>query len=334
MTAQDVYNGARLAIAEMLKSGTTTFAEMYFEEGAILSAVSESGIRARVGFGMSNANKSRDESEAELTKANEFVANVREVFAPRVKPMLAPHATYTCDDWFLKRISELAKKVECPLHTHLSETEDTVKKTLIQHGVRPVEHLDELGFWEPSTYVAHAIHLDETEINTLGKNDVGVAHCPGANMKLRSGACPVTNLREAGVQVSIATDGAASNNNLDLLEESKLAALVARNRTTNPVIREQTVLEMATLVGAELLNFKTGRIEPGFHADLVVLNHDIPAFVPSHDPVSNIVYSVNRESVETVLVGGDILVRNEELLVFDEADVYDAARKSSQRLQQ
>ncbi len=332
MLPEDVYNGTRLAIVEMLQSGTTTFGEIYFDAPAILSAVSESGIRARIGYGMSNIDKSRRASEEQLSNAADFVTHARETYESHIKPMLTPHAIYTCDDWFLERIAETAASLDCPVHTHLSESVETVEETLDEHGYRPVKYLDTLDFWEPDAYVAHAIHLDESEMAILGNEEVGVAHCPSANAKLRSGVCPVTDLKQVGVPVSLSTDGPASNNNLDMLEELKFAALLARTRSTHSILESQEVLEMATRFGAEVLGLETGKIEPGFRADLVLLDGESSPLIPPHDPVSNIVFSANRESVRTVLVDGNVLIENNELLAFDATDVYAAAKESSRRL--
>lgn len=326
LTAEDVRVGSRLAAVEMIKTGTTAFADMYFHMDKVADAVEESGLRASLGYGIITVGKDEEESEEELREGVEFVREYDGAADGRVQTMLCPHAPYTCDGTTLREAAEAARDEDVTLHTHLSETAGEVEDNVDEHGERPPEYLDSFGFFEGNAYVAHGVHLSDDELGYLASKNVGVAHCPSANMKLASGNAPVAGMLDAGVTVGIGTDGPASNNTLDLFKETRHAALVAKNREDDAsVVPAQTALDAATRGGANLLGTGTGVIEEGRPADLTVVDLDAPHLTPKHDLVSHAVYAANGGDVTATVVGGEVLMEDGVVETMDaEAVVADA----------
>ncbi len=332
LTAEDVYYGTLLAIAEMLKTGTTTFADMYFYMPQVAEAVAESGIRAVLARGMTglgaNALQSLAESEA-------FYRDYHHTADERITVMLGPHAPYTCPPDYLKKVVALAQKLGAEIHIHLSETAGEVENCFKQYGKSPIELMSELGVLDCGVLAAHCVHVSTEDIQIMRQKQVRVAHNPGSNMKLASGIAPVPQMLAAGLCVGLGTDGAASNNNLDMLEEIRLTALLHKVSTRDPlVIPAQTAVKMATAFGAQALGLsdKVGRLAPGLKADIVLLDMNSPHWCPRHNRLSLLAYSASAGDVHTVIANGKIVVENRRLITIDEEKLLYEAHKRSMRL--
>lgn len=247
--------------------------------------------------------------------------------------MITPHAPYTCDSETLEMAAEAAAREDVVLHTHLSETLEEVEDSVESHGMRPPARLDDLDFWRTGGYVAHGVHLDEGDRRLLADRGVGVAHCPSANAKLAAGVAPVKQMLEDDVDVAIGTDGPASNNDLDMWEETRTAALLAKawSRDAEAVPAEQA-LEMATATGAGLLGFEGGAVERGRPADLAVVDLDSAHLRPQHDVVSHLVYSANGGDVTHTVVDGELLMEDGEVLTMDAYHAMERAEETAQAL--
>jgi len=338
LTPEDIRVGAELAAVEMIRSGTTAFADMYFEMDRIAEVVGESGLRAKLGYGIITVGKDEEDVKEELREGVEFAREYDGAADGRVKTMVTPHAPYTCDDETLRKAAEEARDRGVTLHTHLSETAEEVDEMVENEGKRPPEYLDSLGFFDSDegncdAYVAHGVHLDDDDINLLARKDIGVAHCPSANMKLASGTAPVAEILDAGVTVGIGTDGPASNNTLDMFKEARHAALVAKNREADAsVVPAREALDAATRGGAELLGTGTGIIEEGRPADLAVVDLDAPHLTPKHDLVSHAIYAANGADVTATIVDGEVLMENGEIETMDEEKVIAEAQEAANAL--
>jgi len=333
LTAEDVYWASLLGIAEMIRSGTTTFADMYFYMDAVAKAVEESGIRAMLSYGMI-APKPGAKAKRELSIAQEFLEGFHRSAEGRITVALSPHAPYTCADSVWKRTVELARKYQVMIHTHLSETEDEVERFLEERDLSPAEYLDMLEVFTVPVLAAHCVHLNLVDIGILARNKVSVAHCPGSNMKMGSGIAPVSSLIESGVNVAIGTDGVASNNNLDMLEEIRLAALAQKGLLADTtLIPAEKALQMGTLCGARALGLENeiGTIAEGKKADLIIFNLDKPHLIPQYNLISNLVYAASAQDVETVIIEGRIVMENEEIKTFDEEEVKNRVKKLQEK---
>ncbi len=318
LTGDDVEAGARLAAVEMIRSGTTCFADMYFEMERVAEAVGDSGLKACLGYGAITVGKDEEEAREEFEDCVEFAREYGGTHGGRVRTMITPHAPYTCDTDTLERAAEAAVEEDVVLHTHLSETECEVDDSVAEHGSTPARRLDDLGFWSADAYVAHGVHLDADELALLSRRGVGVAHCPSANAKLAAGVAPVAGMLEAGVPVCIGTDGPASNNDLDMWEETRTAALLAKVWSDDAAaVPAETALEMATANGADVLGFDAGAVEEGRPADLAVVDLDAAHLRPRHDVVSHLVYAANGADVVHTVVDGEVLMEDRKILTVD-----------------
>lgn len=320
LTAEDVYWGTLLSIGEMLKSGTTCFADMYFFMDEVAKAVETSGIRACLARGLAGVAPNSDKS---LLEAKEFCLKWNGTANGRITTMLGPHAPYTCPPDYLKQVIEVAKEIKAEIHIHLSETKFEVDTCIEKFGKTPIAHMDSLGLLDLGVLAAHCVHVTPEDIQLMKAKNVRVAHNPQSNLKLASGIAPVQQMLEAGLIVGLGTDGASSNNNLDLLEEVRLAALLHKVREDNPkVIPAQTALEMGTSCGAQALGLdKVGKLAVGYKADIVLYDMNKLTWAPKHDRNSLLVYSANSSDVHTVLVDGQILVADGKLTTIDEQQV-------------
>ena len=320
LTAEDVYWGTLLSIGEMLKSGTTCFADMYFFMDEVAKAVETSGIRACLSRGLAGVAPNSDKS---LLEAKEFCLKWNGAANGRITTMLGPHAPYTCPPDYLKQVIEVAKEIKAEIHIHLSETKFEVDTCIEKFGKTPIAHMDSLGLLDLGVLAAHCVHVTPEDIQLMKAKNVRVAHNPQSNLKLASGIAPVQQMLEAGLIVGLGTDGASSNNNLDLLEEVRLAALLHKVREDNPkVIPAQTALEMGTSCGAQALGLdKVGKLAVGYKADIVLYDMNKLTWAPKHDRNSLLVYSANSSDVHTVLVDGQVLVDDGKLTTIDEAQV-------------
>lgn len=329
-----VRDGTALAVAEMLRGGVTCFADQYFFPDEAAVVVHAAGIRARIGLVVI------DFPTAWAAGADEYISKGLQVYDdwkhdPLVTMMFAPHATYTVGEATLARLHELADEMDVPVHIHLHETAAEVADAVSAHGERPLETLHRLGMVNASLGAVHMTQLSDEEISMLARDGAKVVHCPQSNMKLASGICPVVKLRAAGVEVALGTDGAASNNDLDMFDEMRTAALLAKSSTGDAAsLPAHDVLHMATLAGAAALGMAdiTGSMLPGKFADLVAVALDDIGVLPVHDPVSALVYAAGRRDVTDVWVAGKQLVANRTLMTMDEGDIAGRARSWQERL--
>ena len=310
-----VRDGTALACAEMLRGGITCFNDMYFYPEAALEAALEAGMRVALGLIVIDLPTAYASDPADYLRKGLELRD-RHGDNPLVSFCLAPHAPYTVSDPTFRQISTLAAELDLPVHLHVHETEDEIQRSLAEHAVRPLERLRKLGLVGPNLIAVHCVHLDPGEIELLAKHGASVAHCPSSNLKLASGFAPMEALRLAGVNICLGTDGAASNNRLDLLCEMRTAALIAKAVARNPeAMPAHAVLRAATLGGARALGLhaRIGTIEPGKRADLVAVEMRAPELAPCYDPVSHLVYAAGREHVTHVWVDGALRLRHGEL---------------------
>lgn len=319
---EDVYWGTLLAVLEMIKSGTTTFNDMYFFMDAAAEAVKESGIRGVLSRGLTGLEQ--EKGEIGLKETEELISRWHNTCEGRIKVMFGPHAPYTCPPDYLKNVMLKVTEHKLPVHIHLAETKVEVEQCKEIYKMTPVELMDSIGVFDFPTIAAHCVHLTQKDIEIMSDKGVKAAHNPGSNLKLASGFAPVKEMLEAGVTVSLGTDGAASNNNLDMLEEIRLAALIHKAVNEDPtVIPDYTALKMGTVFGADSLFMEKeiGMLKEGYKADLIVLDIDKPHFCPLLDPVANLVYSALSSDVETVIINGKIIMENRELTGLDEEKI-------------
>jgi 5-methylthioadenosine/S-adenosylhomocysteine deaminase len=314
-----VHDGTLLACAEMLRGGITTFNDMYFFPEATARAALAAGMRAAIGmiaieFPTAYASDPQDYLDRGLATRD----------ALRGEPLLsfcfAPHAPYTVSDATFSTLRVLADQLQVPVHVHLHETAQEVADGLREHGMRPIARLDRLGLIGPQTIAVHAVHLDDTDIEVLARRGAHVAHCPSSNLKLASGFAPVARLLAAGVGVGLGTDGAASNNRLDLFAEWRLASLLAKAVAgAADALPAHAAVEMATLAGARALGLDAliGSLEPGKQADLIAVDLRATELQPCYDPVSHLAYAAGREHVTDVWVAGARRVRDGRLQGLD-----------------
>ncbi|MBU2037439.1 amidohydrolase [Patescibacteria group bacterium] len=303
---RDIYRGTKLACQEMLRSGTTTFFDMYWQPESIIKAVRETGIRGFVGpliIDLGTVAVGPKQIEA-------LYSRLKQKLSGKVKLTIAPHATYTVSEDTLRWCQSFAKKEGLLLHIHLSETEGEVKNCLKKHGCRPIEYLAKIGFLGNNVVAAHCCWLSDKEIKILAKYGVSVAHCPTSNLKLVSGIAPLGKLLKAGVNVCLGTDSAASNNSLDIFSEMKIAALIHKWDEKNPAAADaQTILDLATINGVKALKIdrQVGSIDTGKQADIVIVNFNQPHLQPCHSEVSNLVYAARGGDVSAVIINGQVL---------------------------
>ena len=315
----------------MIKSGTTTFADMYFEMDQVALAVEQSGLRACLSRGMigvaPGARKAVEESVS-------FVREWNGRAGGRIITMFGPHAPYTCPPEYLEEIISLAGQYGAGLHIHVAETRDEIRQIKESYGTTPVRHLDKIGLFELPVLAAHCVHLDQEEIEILAARKVGVAHCPESNMKLASGIAPVTRMLAAGVNVGLGTDGAASNNNLDMLEEMRSASLLQKVANEDPVVLPSfEALRMATRAGAEVLGLPdVGLLKPGMKADLILVDFNRPHLCPRHDFFAHMVYAAHSADVDTVIINGEVVMEGRRVLTMDEEEVMRKAQEKAFRL--
>ena len=331
LTPDDIYWGAKLACLEMIKTGTTTFLDMYFHMDQVARAAKEMGLRAFLAEGIIDLGVP-SRADAQFKAADEANRKIEALRSPRIRPVLGPHTLYTVSEASLRRCREIADKKGYLLHTHLSETKREVDDSIAQHGLRPAAYLDKLGFLAKDVIVAHGCWLDPTEIDILARTGTKVAHCPTSNMKLAAGqAMPYAAMKESGVVMGLGTDGAASNNNLDLFEAMKTAAILQKFAHRDPtVLPASEAFQLATLGGAQALGIDAGRIQPERLADLVLVDPRRPELTPRHDDVSNWVYAAHGNCVDTVVCDGQVVMKGRR--VKGEAEILEKAAQAARDL--
>jgi len=320
LIGKDVYWGSMLSIVEMIRSGITCFADMYFFMEEVGKAIEESGIRGVLSRGTieeddEKLNKEKIEYTRDLYKNWHGKAN------NRIKVMVAPHAPYTCSPDYLKELIALADELNAGIHIHLSETKKEVDDSFEEHEKSPIKHVYDLGLFKRPTLAAHCVHVSSEDIEILKKNNVQVVNNPTSNLKLASGFAPVEEMLNKGVNVALGTDGSSSNNNLNMFEEMHLASIinkaVNKSATSIPAIK---ALEMATINGGKALFWddEIGSLEVGKKADLILVDMDKPHFYPIHNIVSALAYSAQASDVETVIVNGRIIMEDYYIKTVDE----------------
>jgi len=330
-----VYDGTLLACAEMLRGGVTCFNDMYFFPEAAARATLYAGMRAALGIiAVEFRSAYAVDAQDYLTKGIALKDSLRE--EPLLSFCLAPHAPFTVSDATFTQIAIYAGELDLPVHIHLHETIQEISDSIAAHGMRPVARLEKLGLLGPNLLAVHGVHLNAAEIELLARHGCSVAHCPSSNLKLGSGIAPVSELLKAGVNLGIGTDGAASNNRLDLFAEMRLAALLAKGVSGDPqIMPAHRSLEAATLGGARALGLQDqiGSISPGKFADLTAVNLSATELSPCYDPVSHLVYAAGREHVTDVWVGGIRRVANGRLTSLDERAMLTRANQWKNKLQ-
>ncbi|BCE00978.1 TRZ/ATZ family hydrolase [Marinicellulosiphila megalodicopiae] len=331
-----VYTGTQLAIAEMLKGGTTTFSDQYFFAEDCAKAVDQSGIRAQIAppvidFPNNWAKDAQDHIQKTLSLADQYKSH------DRIQIAFGPHAPYTVSDQPLTDILELSKQHNLPIQMHIHETEFEVNDAMEKSGKRPIERLKDLGLLNSNLQAVHVTQLNAQEISWFAEHNVHIVHCPESNLKLASGMCPVFDLLEAGVNVCLGTDGAASNNNLDMFSEMRTGALLAKGVSKNATaVSARQAIEMATINGAKALQMdaKIGSLEIGKQADLCIIDTQSLNHAPMYNIASALVYNTSAHQVSDVYVNGVCLMQNNTLLSIDEPSLMQTVLSWQDKLSQ
>ncbi len=328
LVTEDLYWGTLLGALEMIATGTTSYIDMTIEmEGSVRAAL-DSGLRAHVSRGLVGEG-------ANEGGAVRLAENLR--YLPmqndNLSVILGPHAPYTCDPEYLKIVTAAAREHNLPLTIHLSESQKEVADIKAAHGCSPVELMEKIGLFEVPVTAAHCVHLSDTDIEILARNNVTVASNPISNAKLANGFAPLVKLGRAGVNIAIGTDSAASNNTLNMFTDISFASLVHKGNEHNPLaVSASEAIYYATAGGAAALGKKTGKIEEGYLADIAILNTDLPQFYPRNDFVAALCYSANGSEVETVISGGEILMENRIYTKLDSERIFYECEKIIERI--
>jgi 5-methylthioadenosine/S-adenosylhomocysteine deaminase len=329
-----IQSGTELGLLEMISTGTTSYLDMYFFEETIAQTTEKAGMRGFLGFALIDFDTPEYESAELIPHCEQFINRWKD--NTLISPLIAPHSTYSCKPETLQKSLEIATKHQVPLHIHCSETRDEVYDVERKYGVRPVEQLKRLGLLRKDTSLAHCGWITKNEISDLKNTETAVSHCPVSNMKIATGGfTPVPELLEAGIAVGLGTDGAASNNTLDMFETMKFCALIHKNHRWDPsILPAQTVVDLATVGGATCLGVQQslGSLEDGKIADLIMVDLKKPHLTPLHDPVSHLVYAARGSDVCTTIVNGKILMLDNEFLTMDAQEILERAEKDAQEL--
>src|ERR1700692_4450059 len=336
VTEEFVRWGTRLAAAEQIRGGITTFADMYYFEDAVAEETKKAGMRGVLGetFIDFPAPDNKDEAEM-LAYTEKFLKRWQNDALIHAAP--APHSIYTCSQKTLQDAAALARKYHAPILIHVAEMKKELDDSRAQNGTTPVQYLNKIGILGPDVVAAHCIFVDNTDRKLLAEKQVGCVHNPSSNMMLASGVSPVPELRAAGVAVGLGTDGpAGSNNDLDLMEEMDLAAKLQKIMKMNPLaLGAKAVVEMATIEGAKALHMEKeiGSLEAGKKADIIVISLNEPNAVPMYDVYAQLAYALKGSDVETVVIGGRIVMRNKKLLTLNELEILAKAREYGKRVE-
>lgn len=334
-TSEHVKWGTLLSIVEMMKTGSTTFVDMYDHMDKVAEMVEISGMRARLCRGVIGLCPP-DVQKSKLDEATEFARKWNGAAGGRISTMMSPHGAYTCPPDYIQQIVAKAEELDLPIHIHMSETLIEVEQNVRDYGERPVKHLEKLGVFNRPTLVAHAVHLTDEEMDILAHYGVKVSHNPISNLKLASGIAPIPKMLEKGIRVSLGTDSSASNNNLDLFEEMKMVAILHKGVHRDPVAVPATeAIRMATIYGAEslFLDKEIGSLEVGKQADFIVVDTKQVYYQPAHDPISHVVYAGSGRDVIDVFVAGVQIVKDGICLTLDEEYIKEQANRMFQTLE-
>jgi 5-methylthioadenosine/S-adenosylhomocysteine deaminase len=332
LTAEDVFWGMQLGLAEMIEAGVTSVADHYFHMDRAVEAVDQAGTRAALAWAVFGS-----QGEEGIERTASFAEEFNGAASGRITTWLAPHAPYTCDDEFLRRVAGEAERLELGIHIHAAETADQTRASFEAHGRTPIQILADTGVLDRPTILAHCCGATPEDIEVMAGKSCGVAHAPKTYLKLAMGAAPVMAFRGAGIPVGLATDGPVSNNTLDILESLRLMAMVQKHDSGDP--RKLTIGEALTIATRESarvygLADDLGHIAPGFLADIALVDLSGPHNQPPHDPAANLVYSVRASDVRTVICDGKVLMRDWELLTLDKAEIVARVGESMARLSQ
>lgn len=332
LTDNDLYIGTKLACLEMIRSGTTAFVDMYIHVDKVARAVEESGMRAALSYGMIDLGD-ETRAESELKEGRRFVKEWNGRADGRITTMYGPHAPNTCSREFLMKVKEQAKQDNAKIHIHVLETEAELNQMKEQFGMCSVNMLDEIDFLDNDVIAAHCVWLSDGDMDILNERGVNVSHNPVSNMKLASGIAPVPKMLARGVNISLGTDGCASNNNLNMFEEMKTAALLHKVDTSDPtVLPAQQVLEMATINGARAMGINSGMLKVGCMADVIIVDMDKPHLTPRYNVASHLVYSASGADVRTTIVNGKVLMDDYKVLSMDKQTVMEKAKDAASNL--
>ena len=324
-TDEDVYWASKLSIIEMIRTGTTTFADMYFFMDQVARAVEETGIRANLSRGLQCFDESFDaKTDQRFNEARELFENWNNKADGRIKVFVGPHSVYTCIPSYLQEAVNFAKELGTGIHIHLLETKKEAQDSIKNFGCTAIEHCNKMGMFDIPTLAAHGVHLTDCDIEIIQEKKVNIAHNPGSNLKLGSGIARLPELLQKGINVCLGTDGAASNNNLDMIEEMRLASLISKGFHMNPtLVNAVESIRMAVTNGAKALGIdnEVGVIKPGMSADLIVMDTNRVNYIPKSNITSALVYSSNSLDVQTVIVNGKVLMEKGELKTIDEEKV-------------
>ncbi len=332
LAPSDILTGSCLGLLEMIRSGVTTFSDMYFSQEQTILAVLQSGIGAHIG-----ATIIGDEAETErrIPILKELFSSWNGAEGGRIIVDTAPHAIYTCSTGALKMARDLAESFNTSLHIHVSESAKENRDSLEAHGITPIEYLDSIGFFSVPTYAAHCVYLSDEDIETCSRRDVRIVHNPTSNLKLGNGFAPAAAYLRKGITVGLGTDGASSNNNLNMFEEMHIASLVHKAVEKDPrIMSAYEVLRMATMGGARALGRDNdiGSLKAGKRADIILAGTDAPHLVPLNNPISAMVYSAQASDIHMVISSGKIIMENREILTLDEQQILSDARVCAQKL--
>lgn len=330
LTPDDMYWGAMLAGIEMIKTGTTCFVDMNMSMESVMKAVTDSGLRAVLSRGLVGEGK----NEGGRIRLEENLNAFKSCKNDNISFLLGPHAPYTCDREYLKIVKETAKEYGLGLTIHLSESLTEIENVKNQHGMSPIELMDSIGLFEIPTIAAHCVHLSDNDISILAQKNVSVATNPKSNLKLANGIAPLVKMQDMGVNITIGTDSAASNNTLNMFSEMNYTSLLHKGISHNPtVISASDTLSFATKNAALAIgNKQVGEIKEGLKADLTILDIDCPQFYPENNLVAALVYSANGSEVDTVIVNGKILMEEKQIKTIDTEKVYSECEKIIERI--
>lgn len=332
LTDRDVYTGTLLACLEMIRSGTTAFADMYFHMDQAAKAVEESGMRASLSHGLIEL-FDEAKGDTDLKEGIRFARKWNNTAGGRIKTMYGPHAPNTCSKDFLVKVKEQAAADNLPIHIHVLETEAELNQMKEQYGKCSINMMDDADILGQDILAAHCIWLSGGDMDIMAEKGVNVAHCPISNMKLASGIAPVPELLSRGVNVALGTDGCASNNSLDMFGEMKTAALLHKVNSMDPTaLPASEVLKMATRNGAQALGIPAGQLKESLAADIIIVDMQKPHMVPNHDPVSHLVYTARGSDVKTTIVNGKILMEDGVVLSLKEDKVMEQAAHAAEEL--
>lgn len=335
LTGEDSYWGSMLGIMEMINTGTTCFTDMYMFKNETSRAVDETGIRACLSRGLVGNGSSDEGGIRRIREAKEEIDYWKTKKNDRISFMVAPHAPYTCDDKYLADVVNFARDYKLGINIHLSESRNELEDIYARYQCSPTEYLEKLGVFDGNTLAAHCVHLKDNDIDILSKKKVNVVTCPVSNLKLGNGIAPISRLLEHNINVCLGTDGAASNNTLNMLKELQFVTLIHKgNEEKADIISASTGLKFATENAAKALypDQRIGKIEIGYKADIAILDIDKPQYYPRNNLISALAYSTTGEEVITVIVDGKVLMENKEFKTIDTEKVKYHTNKINSRL--